>query len=54
MSWIRDTNLNAFQKLCITVIKTGNIPRHIAFIMDGNRRFANKTKVPKVQGHDKG
>ncbi|KAK6631696.1 hypothetical protein RUM43_013760 [Polyplax serrata] len=54
MSWIRDTNLNAFQKLCITIMKAGTIPRHIAFIMDGNRRFANKNKVLKVEGHNKG
>ncbi|EEB13701.1 Dehydrodolichyl diphosphate synthase, putative [Pediculus humanus corporis] len=54
MSWILDTKLNPLQKLCINVIKTGYIPRHIAIIMDGNRRYANKNKVLKVEGHSRG
>lgn len=30
------------------------IPQHIAFIMDGNRRWAKKRKLPIIFGHRKG
>ncbi len=30
------------------------IPRHIAFIMDGNRRWAKERGLPKLVGHQKG
>lgn len=31
-----------------------NIPHHVAIIMDGNRRFANKNHLHAVEGHKKG
>jgi len=31
-----------------------NIPQHIAFIMDGNRRWAKKNKLSSINGHKKG
>lgn len=31
-----------------------NIPAHIGFIMDGNRRWAAKHSMPKLMGHKKG
>lgn len=54
MSWIRDSTLNWLQLLAVKILKTGQIPRHIAIIMDGNRRYANKTGVKKSEGHVKG
>lgn len=30
------------------------VPRHIAFIMDGNRRFAEARSLRKVEGHSFG
>lgn len=54
MAWIRDNTLNWFQLVCVNVIKAGNVPRHIAFIMDGNRRYAKKNNVLKAEGHTKG
>ena len=30
------------------------LPRHIAIIMDGNRRWARREGVPEVQGHAAG
>ena len=30
------------------------IPKHIAIIMDGNRRWAERNKVSKHTGHKKG
>ena len=30
------------------------IPKHIAIILDGNRRWAKKVGLPKLKGHEKG
>lgn len=32
-------------------IPTENIPVHVALLMDGNRRWAKKNKLPKLEGH---
>lgn len=34
--------------------KSGNIPSHIAIIMDGNGRWARKRGLPRVAGHQQG
>ena len=31
-----------------------NIPKHIAIIMDGNRRWARARNLPDIKGHEKG
>lgn len=54
MSWISDYTLNWFQSLILKVLKTGQIPRHVALIMDGNRRYANKQNLAKGEGHLRG
>lgn len=46
--------LSWFERLAVNVLKCGPIPKHVAFIMDGNRRFANKLGVQKIEGHSKG
>lgn len=38
----------------ITVTKSGPIPKHVAFIMDGNRRFAKKKQMKLAKGHEEG
>jgi len=35
-------------------IDMNNIPSHIAFIMDGNGRWAKKRKMPRTYGHHEG
>jgi len=35
----------------MSVLKCGKVPRHIAFIMDGNRRYANKCHLERINGH---
>ena len=42
-SWIR--------WLCCYVLQRGEIPRHVALIMDGNRRFARKMRQEKLFRH---
>ncbi|KZC10838.1 PREDICTED: dehydrodolichyl diphosphate syntase complex subunit DHDDS [Dufourea novaeangliae] len=54
MSWIKDSTVNWFQLLAIKVLRTGHIPKHVAFIMDGNRRYATKNGMEKIEGHTKG
>lgn len=41
-------------KLIEEVKSKGNIPHHIAIIMDGNGRWAKKRSLPRVAGHRKG
>mgnify|MGYP002477067800 FL=1 len=37
-----------------TVLKTGRLPTHIAFIMDGNRRWAKERGLTTKDGHEAG
>ncbi|XP_077977079.1 dehydrodolichyl diphosphate synthase complex subunit DHDDS-like [Glandiceps talaboti] len=57
MSWFPEEErrtTNWFTKFCANVLKEGPIPRHVAFIMDGNRRFARKSHLHRHEGHVKG
>ena len=38
----------------INTLRAGPVPTHVAFIMDGNRRFAKKRHVAKLAGHSAG
>ncbi|KAI3784415.1 hypothetical protein L1987_43514 [Smallanthus sonchifolius] len=42
------------RRLLFTFMSSGPIPQHIAFIMDGNRRFAKKWKLEEGAGHKAG
>ncbi|KAL5290143.1 DHDDS family protein [Megaselia abdita] len=53
-SWISEYKYSWLEKIAINVIKCGNIPNHIAIIMDGNRRFARSNNIEKIDGHTKG
>ncbi|OWA51714.1 Dehydrodolichyl diphosphate syntase complex subunit DHDDS [Hypsibius exemplaris] len=50
-TWIRQDERTWLQKLACAVIKQGPVPRHVAFIMDGNRRFATSRHIDRAQGH---
>jgi len=54
MSWIKENQLKWFETLAVNMLKCGAIPNHLAFIMDGNRRFASRLGVLKIEGHTKG
>ncbi len=42
------------QKQLLSTVANGEIPRHIAIIMDGNGRWARKRSLPRVAGHRAG
>lgn len=55
MSWFKDRqNTSCIRNFCSNVLKAGHIPRHVAIIMDGNRRFAKKVNCERSKGHEKG
>jgi ditrans,polycis-polyprenyl diphosphate synthase len=43
--------LGFLQEFMVKVLRTGPIPRHVAFIMDGNRRFAKYNQLELKEGH---
>lgn len=43
-----------FESTTQSIIDAGDVPRHIAIIMDGNGRWAKKRFMPRVMGHKKG
>ncbi|XP_052000419.1 dehydrodolichyl diphosphate synthase complex subunit DHDDS-like isoform X1 [Xyrauchen texanus] len=54
MSWIRETELRLIERLTANILKAGPMPKHVAFIMDGNRRYAQKKHVERKEGHTQG
>ena len=36
------------------ILDAGNMPRHIAIIMDGNGRWARSRGLPRTAGHEEG
>jgi undecaprenyl diphosphate synthase len=34
--------------------RTGEVPRHVAIIMDGNGRWARRRRLPRIAGHRRG
>lgn len=48
---LRQYTRNFVQDGLVRVLRTGPIPRHVAFIMDGNRRFAKTNNLELREGH---
>ena len=46
--------MSLFSSSTQTVPVTGDIPRHVAIIMDGNGRWAKKRYLPRIAGHKAG
>lgn len=51
---ISETAYMAYEKRLLNQIKKGVIPKHVAIIMDGNRRYAYQLGLGKTEGHEKG
>lgn len=46
--------LKQLHDILIGALKQGPIPQHIAFVMDGNRRYAKEHGIEKLEGHHLG
>lgn len=46
--------IDKLRELIIGALRQGPIPQHVAFVMDGNRRFARSHKIETVEGHNLG
>lgn len=42
------------KELFINSVRQGPVPQHVAFVMDGNRRFARKNHIETAEGHNMG
>ncbi|KAM6219082.1 dehydrodolichyl diphosphate synthase complex subunit DHDDS [Rhynchocyon petersi] len=54
MSWIKEGEFSLWERFCANILKARPMPKHIAFIMDGNRRYAKKCQVERQEGHSQG
>lgn len=49
-SWVDDK----VRDTIVNVLKSGPMPQHVAFIMDGNRRYAKNKGLEVFKGHEAG
>ena len=55
MAHTQERTVSSVEDVRIDKIKDrGNMPRHVAIIMDGNGRWAKRKKLPRIYGHRKG
>ncbi len=55
MSWLKERQqLPWYHRVMVEAVKCGPIPKHVAFIMDGNRRYARKKHLERNKGHGMG
>ena len=52
--WVRKYDYSWLERFALNVIRVGRVPRHIAVIMDGNRRYARQAGDPVMAGHKAG
>jgi ditrans,polycis-polyprenyl diphosphate synthase len=43
--------VNWLTRLVIFILSSGPVPQHIAFVMDGNRRYARHKQLEVAEGH---
>ena len=46
--------LSFLQSVFINSVKKGPVPQHVAFVMDGNRRYARQSHMETTEGHSLG
>ncbi|KIJ92963.1 hypothetical protein K443DRAFT_684890 [Laccaria amethystina LaAM-08-1] len=51
---MRDSIVNQAQRFLLKVLAAGPVPKHVAFVMDGNRRYARRQQKQVQEGHADG
>ena len=51
---LTDWSAKVLRDLLLGALRQGPVPQHIAFVMDGNRRYARSRKQEVVEGHSAG
>lgn len=53
LAWVPGFSIleSVLHQFLISTLKTGPIPQHVSFVMDGNRRFAQTHRLPLKEGH---
>merc|ERR1711964_759329 len=46
--------INQLRSVLIGALRQGPMPKHVAFVMDGNRRYAKTHRIETVEGHNLG
>lgn len=46
--------LSRLRETLIGALRQGPMPQHVAFVMDGNRRYARSHKIETIEGHHLG
>jgi ditrans,polycis-polyprenyl diphosphate synthase len=46
--------LQNIRELLLAAVRQGAVPQHVAFVMDGNRRFARSHQIETIEGHNLG
>ncbi|TKA67473.1 hypothetical protein B0A49_08491 [Cryomyces minteri] len=46
--------IQQLRELLIGALRLGPVPQHVAFVMDGNRRYARNHQIETVEGHNLG
>jgi ditrans,polycis-polyprenyl diphosphate synthase len=52
--WVAESALANIRGFLLNALRRGPIPKHIAFIMDGNRRYAKEHGLAIAEGHRAG
>lgn len=54
LSWLATAIQTSIRRMMLWILLAGPIPQHVAIIMDGNRRFAQRQNLEKKSGHEFG
>ena len=54
MTWVVEQKRSWAEWLALRVLQVGPIPKHLAVIMDGNRRYARREQRETLAGHTQG
>lgn len=52
--WLQNQVAIAARNFLLSVLAAGPIPKHVGFVMDGNRRYARRKHQAVQQGHSEG